>query len=117
VSDRLASGRADRHNPEQPKREGSVDKRTLGIILTLVTSLLCACPGLALCLAGGITAAGYGNYYADLQGRSGTLPTGYGFGMLCLGLLLVAIPIVIGVLMLRKPKTAASSVDPAPPAS
>jgi len=94
-----------------------MEKRTLGIILTLVTSLFCACPGLGLCLAGGITAAGHGNYYTDLQGRSGVLPTGYGFGMLCLGILLVAIPIVIGVLMLRKPKAAASSVDAVPPAS
>ncbi len=38
-------------------------------------------------------------------------------GILCLGILLVAIPIVIGVLMLRKPKAAASSVDSLPPAS
>ena len=93
-----------------------MDKRTLGIILTLVTSFFCACPGLVICLAGGITAAGYGNYYSDFQGRSGVLPTGYGFGMLCLGTIFVAIPIVIAIVMLRKPK-AAPAVDVVPPTS
>jgi hypothetical protein len=93
------------------------EKRTLGIILTSVTSLFCACPGLGLCLAGGITAAGHGNYAYDLQGRSGVLAVGYGYGMLCVGIVLVAIPIVIGILMLRKPKAASSSIAAVPPVS
>ncbi len=92
-----------------------MDKRTLGIILTIGTVLFCGCPGLGLCLAGGITAAGYGNY-VDLQGRSSIVPTGYGYGILCLGIVFVAIPIVIGVLMLRKPK-AVPPADNVPPAS
>jgi hypothetical protein len=44
------------------------------------------------------------------------MPTWSGYAMLCLGLFLVALPIVIGVVMLRKPKTT-TPVDVVPPAS
>jgi hypothetical protein len=95
-----------------------VEKRTLGIILTIGTALFCGCPGIFICLFGGLSAAGLGTYTTDVLGTtgSGNLPTGYGFGMLCVGLVLVAIPIVIGVVMLRKAK-ATTSVDVVPPAS
>jgi hypothetical protein len=96
-----------------------VDKRTLGIILTIVTVVFCGCPGLLTCLGGAATAAGLGGTYTtDLLGTTGTgeLPTGYGYGMLCLGLVGIAIPIIIGVVMLRKPK-AVSPADIVPPVS
>jgi len=95
-----------------------VDKRTLGIILTIATALFCGCPGIFICLFGGVTAAGFGSFTTDILGNTGAgqLPTGSGFGMLCLGLVLVAIPIVIGVLMLRKPK-ATAPVDIVPPSA
>ena len=95
-----------------------MEKRTLGIILTIGTALCCGCPGIFICLFGGLTAAGVSTYNTDFLGTtgSGQLPAGYGFGMLCLGIIFVVIPIVIGILMLRKPK-AAPSVDVVPPAS
>jgi hypothetical protein len=95
-----------------------VDKRTLGIILTVVTVLFCGCPGIFLCLMGGLTAAGFGTYATDALGTTGAgeLPTGSGYGMLCLGLIGVAIPIIIGIVMLRKPKTVPPA-DNVPPAS
>ena len=95
-----------------------MDKRTLGIILTIGTALCCGCPGILICLFGGLTAAGLGTYTTDVLGNTGAgnLPTGSGFGMLCLGLIFIAIPIVIGILMLRKSKSAAP-VDIVPPAS
>jgi len=95
-----------------------VDKRTLGIILTIAAALFCGCPGIFICLFGGLTAAGLGTYTTDVLGNTGAgqLPTGSGFGMLCAGLVLIAIPIVIGILMLRKPK-AVAPVDIVPPAS
>jgi hypothetical protein len=95
-----------------------VDKRTLGIILTVVTVLFCGCPGLFICLFGGLTAAGLGTYTTDVLGTTGVgeLPTGSGYGMLCGGLILIAIPIVIGVVMLRKPK-AVPPTDIVPPVS
>lgn len=95
-----------------------MDKRTLGIILTVVTVLFCGCPGIFLCLMGGLTAAGLGTYTTDVLGTTGAgeMPTGYGYGMLCAGILGVAIPIVIGIVMLRKPK-AVPPADVVPPAS
>lgn len=95
-----------------------MEKRTLGIILTIVTALFCGCPGVFLCLMGGLTAAGVSTYTTDVLGTtgSGQLPAGFGFGMLCLGIIFVIIPIVIAFVMLRKPK-AATSVDVVPPAS
>lgn len=95
-----------------------MEKRTLGIILTVVTALFCGCPGVFICLFGGLTAAGLGTYTTDVLGTtgSGSLPTWSGFGLLCLGLVFIAIPIVVGVLMLRKPKVA-PAVDVVPPAS
>ncbi|MCJ7676962.1 MAG: hypothetical protein MUO35_04505 [Anaerolineales bacterium] len=95
-----------------------MDKRTLGIILTIGTALCCGCPGILICLFGGVTAVTGGTYTTDLLGQTGVgqLPAGSGFGMLCLGLIFIAIPIVIGILMLRKPK-AAVPVDIVPPAS
>ena len=95
-----------------------MDKRTLGIILTIVTVLFCGCPGLFLCLFGGLTAAGLGTYTTDVLGTTGAgqLPTGYGYGFLCAGVILVAIPIIIGIVMLRKPKVVPPA-DNVPPAS
>ena len=95
-----------------------MDKRTLGIILTIATVLLCGCPGLLMCLGGAMTAAGLGTYTTDVLGTTGVgeLPSGYGYGMLCLGLIGIAIPIIIGIVMLRKPKGVAPT-DIVPPVS
>lgn len=96
-----------------------MDKRTLGIILTIVTAVFCGCPGLLFCLGGAMTAAGLGaQYTTDVLGTTGAgeLPTGYGYVFLCLGLIGIAIPIIIGVVMLRKPK-AVPPTDIVPPAS
>ena len=94
-----------------------MDKRTLGIILTIATVLFCGCPGLLVCLAGASTIA-YVDQSPTAPGSIGpsNYPAGTGYVGICLGLVLLAIPIVIGVLMLRKPKTTIS-VDVVPPAS
>lgn len=95
-----------------------MDKRTLGIVLTIGTALCCGCPGILICLFGGLSASGKVPYTTDVLGTTGggNLPAWSGFGMLCLGLIFIAIPIVIGILMLRKSKSAAP-VDIVPPAS
>ncbi len=68
---------------------------------------------------GALTAVGGGTYTTDLLGQTGAgqLPVGSGFGMLCLGLVFIAIPIVIAILMLRKPKAVTPAVDVVPPTS
>lgn len=96
-----------------------MDKRTLGIILTIATVLLCGCPGLLTCLWGASIATGLGGTYTtDVLGTTGAgeLPAGSGYVFLCLGLIGIAIPIIIGIVMLRKPKTVPPA-DIIPPAS
>ena len=93
-----------------------MDKKTVGIIATVATSLLCGCPGLVFCIGGALTAVGLGTYQADLLGLGGTgkTPPLYGVGGLCLGIILIAIPIVVGVVTLRnKPAPKADQVPPA----
>lgn len=88
-----------------------MNNKNTGIIATVATALLCGCPGLFACLFGAITATGNGtfnNAYLD--------PT-VGYIMVCISLIFIAIPIVVGVVMLRKKPAAASSNEPIPPAS
>ncbi len=73
------------------------DKKTIGIIASIATALLCGCPGLCLCLYGAIFAIPGGTYTTDLPGiyDTGELPPSVGYTLLCLGLLMVLIPIGI----------------------
>ena len=80
-----------------------MDKKTTGIIATVVSALLCGCPGLCMCIFGGITAAGIMPYETEFNDvmNSGIVPSGYGFAFLCLALIFIAIPIVVGFMTLR----------------
>lgn len=93
--------------------------RNTSIILTVVTALLCGCPGLFICIFGVITAAGLMPYTATLNGVTdqGVLPSSYGLVMLCLSLILIAIPVVVGIVTLRKKPAPAVDNEPIPPAS
>jgi len=85
--------------------------RTVGIILTIVTVFCCACPGLFLCIGGGLIAAGQPvtTTINDVQ-SSQTYPPAVGIGLLCLSLILIIIPIAAGFFTFRiKP---AAAVDP-----
>ena len=96
-----------------------MDKRTTGIIATIVTALLCGCPGLfALCF--GLISASASfipGAEIDVFGSNDPQSALYmGIGALCLGILFVAIPVVVGVLTLRKrPEPASSLETPQPP--
>lgn len=101
-----------------------MDKKTTGIIATVVTALLCGFPGLfGLC---------FGSMFAvisqipgadiDVLGSSdpqSALTTG--LVTLCVSIIFIAIPIVVGVVMLRKKSTdvvnvaPAATVEPMPP--
>jgi hypothetical protein len=94
-----------------------MNNRSTGIILTVVTIVLCGLPGLCLCLFGGLTATGLMPYTFELNGETttGRLPALYGFGGLCAALFLIAIPVVVGILTLRKKPQAAVTPPPPPP--
>jgi hypothetical protein len=87
---------------------GEAMNRTTAIILTVATALLCGCPGLFVCLGGILTAVGLGTYTSDLMGTTsaGTTPAWYGVVGICGGLVLIAIPVIVGIVTLRKKKVA-----------
>ena len=94
-----------------------MDNRTKGIIATIASVILCGCPGLFLCLFGAFTATGNMPFNTELNGitDSGTLPPTVGYVLLCLSLIFIAIPIVVGFLTLRSKPAAPVSNEPIPP--
>jgi hypothetical protein len=98
--------------------------RTVGIVLTIVTVLCCACPGFGLCIFGGLIAAGQ-PVTSTLNGVESveTYPAAYGIGLLCLALIMIVIPIGVGFFAFRKKPApvvapvAQSFNGPIPPAS
>jgi len=97
-----------------------MDKKTTGIIATVATALLCGCPGLfSLCF--GLVAAVASQVPGaeiDMVGSSDPRSAlGAGIGLFCLGVVFVVIPIVVGVLTLKKkPGEEIISDEPVPPA-
>jgi hypothetical protein len=88
--------------------------RTVGIGLTIFTVLCCACPGLMMCVFGGMIGAGV-PLTTTLNGMSFSqkLPVSYAVGLICFSIILIAIPIVVGFFTLRnKPAAVDSPVVP-----
>jgi len=99
-----------------------MDKKTTGIIATVATVVLCGCPGLVSLCFGALFAITGLIPGAKIDMFGSTDPTsaiGFGIGGVCVGIIFVAIPIVVGVLMLRKPKAVAAMDlgEPLPPAN
>lgn len=97
-----------------------MDKKTTGIIATVATALLCGCPGLiGLCLGlASVAAAFVPGAQIDVFGSSDPASAAtMGFVSLCLSLIFIAIPIVVGFVTLRKKPEAAVSDEPLPPAA
>jgi hypothetical protein len=92
--------------------------RTTAIILTVVSALLCACPGLFLCVFGGLVAGGQ-PINTELNGVTDTttLPTSYGIAMLCMAVVLILIPALVGFLTLRNKPAPQVVSTPVPPTS
>ena len=96
-----------------------MDNRTKGIIGTVASVVLCGCPGLFMCVFGAVTATGNMPFSTELNGvtNTGTLPSTSGYVLLCLSVIFIAIPIVVGFLTLRNKPAAPKSNEPVPPAS
>jgi hypothetical protein len=101
-----------------------MDKRTTGLVATIATALLCGCPGLfGLCLgATSVLASFVPGAEIDVFGSNDpAAATTMGFVSLCLSVIFIAIPIVVGIVTLRKkPEVVAPVVapttEPRPPA-
>jgi hypothetical protein len=99
-----------------------MNNRNTGIIATIATALLCGCPGLGSLCWGFTSAAVSFIPGADIDIGGSSAPSSAlfaGLGGLCLGLVFIAIPVVVGVVTLRKKPAAAAPVsdEPLPPAS
>ncbi len=93
-----------------------MDNKTKGIVATIAAVVLCGCPGLFLCLFGVITAFGGGKF--NLGDQAGNIPTTYGYVFMCLALIFILIPILVGFFTLRnKSATPAAPSNNEPPAA
>lgn len=78
--------------------------RTAGILTTSVAAIMCGCPGI-LMLCGGVVLA----FASFIPGAQFDLPSdnsprsalALGLSALCLGTILIAIPLLVGLLSLR----------------
>jgi len=95
-----------------------MENRSTAIILTVLATLLCGFPGLCVCLYGALTALGLGTYDLDIGSftSSGGTPALVGVVALCLGLLLTLIPVIVGIVTLRRKKIVTNINEPIPPA-
>jgi hypothetical protein len=95
-----------------------MDKRTTSIILTVVSVLLCGCPGLASFCGGAMFALISFVPGADIDVFGSTDPQDAlvtGLVSLCIGIVFIAIPVVVGYLTLGR-KQATITDEPIPPA-
>jgi hypothetical protein len=99
-------------------------KRNTAVILTVVAALLCGCPGLFGLCWGALSAiiSFIPGAQIDIGGSSNPQTALWtGLGTLCGGIIFIAIPIVIGVVTLRKKKEPEVhemvSDEPLPPTS
>lgn len=86
-------------------------ERNTAIIITVVSAILCGCPGLAILCTGSMsTLGGLSDGVDDPR-----VAIAMGLAFLCLGLIMVAIPVAVGVFTLRpKAGEAAPAAPPAP---
>lgn len=95
-----------------------MNNRTIGIIATVASALICGCASIFACIVGLISVTGSpidvtNNGQQSVQ----TLPPAVGAVMLCLSVLFIATPIVVGFVTLRKKPTVLPDNEPIPPAS
>ena len=97
-----------------------MDNRTKSLIATGAAVILCGCPGLFLCIFGGLAATGAPVTTTGFSGVSNTGPMSStsAFVLLCLGVIFILIPIAVGFFTLRKKPGAGITGDPTvPPAA
>jgi hypothetical protein len=95
-----------------------MDARTKGILATIASIILCGCPGLFLCVFGGLVAVG-APVNTELNGvsNSTTVPAAYGVAMLCVAVVFILIPIAVAFFTLRRKPAPPTPVtnEPLPP--
>ena len=91
-----------------------MEKKTVGIVALVITILLCGLPGLCGLCAGPIFVLVGAIPGADIDIFGSNDPAAaiaYGIGTICISVLFVAVPVVIGFLTLRKKSDALEDTD------
>lgn len=95
-----------------------MEKRTVGIIATIATVLLCGCPGLGSLCWGTIAllaGAKVPGFTVDVGGSSDpTTAMITGLATCCFGIIFIIIPIAVGFFTLRKQAEAPMAADQPP---
>jgi hypothetical protein len=80
-----------------------MEKRTIGIIATVLTALACGCASLFSCIWGFLIASGTP---IDVTTNGITTPQTFsptiGYALLCLSLLMILVPVAVGFFTLRR---------------
>ena len=92
-----------------------MQNRTIGIIATVVTALVCGCSSLFSCIWGVMIASGTPiNVTANGSTTPQTFSPTIGYTLLCLALVFVLIPAAVGFFTLRRRPDAVDILPPAP---
>lgn len=85
------------------------DKKRVGLIVTIGTVLLCACPGLCLLSIGAVSSLGYEleNYGFDVSGN----PQAVAIPLICLGVIGLLIPLAAGIYTIVQSRKAVEIED------
>jgi hypothetical protein len=92
-----------------------MQNRTVGIIATVVTAILCGCASLFSCVWGFLIATGQPiNLTSNGVATQQTVSPTVGYVLLCLTVLMLLVPVAVGFFTLRKkPAVIAEEVPPA----
>jgi hypothetical protein len=88
--------------------------RQTGIIITVASAVLCGCSGIFMCLFGALSAAGMGTYSTELgtASEAGQIDPIVGVGILCFGLIFIAIPVASYFLLVHNKPANPPAVQP-----
>lgn len=94
-----------------------MQNRTTAIIITIVTAVICGCLAL-FSFVFGLLGALQVPFQTNVNGVTGSapMPSALGYVLVCLSLLFVAVPVVVGFVTLRRKPEAAPPSEPLPPA-
>lgn len=96
-----------------------MQNRTIGIVATSVTALLCGCASIFSCVWGFLIATGQPIDVTtnDIVTQQTVSPS-VGYVLLCLTVLMLLVPVAVGFFTLRKkPAATEATVEEIPPAS
>ena len=91
-----------------------MQNRTLAIVITVVTALLCGCASIFSCVWGFLIASGTPvNVTSNGVTTPQVLSPAIGYTLLCLTVLMILVPVGVGFFTLRKKTDAMSELPPA----